>query len=238
MAWLRFDAIRRAVGRVRPRAVVELGCGEGAMATWLASRAGYVGVERDDAARAVAAARLLGFPDARLVSSLADVPRRSADLACAFEVLEHIEDDAAALAQMVETLRPGGSVLLSVPADPARFGPSDTLVGHLRRYSRGGLVQLLERAELVVESFESYGAGAGHVLDRVQDAVAQRHLRASSTARPTVDTAGSGRYRQPASRLDATVRAGLAAPLRVAQMPFRSGDVGVGYVVLARAGGG
>ena len=41
MAWLRFDAIRRAIAAVAPRSVLELGCGEGAMGAWLAGRARY-----------------------------------------------------------------------------------------------------------------------------------------------------------------------------------------------------
>jgi GTP1/Obg family GTP-binding protein len=51
-----------------------------------------------------------------------------------------------------------------------------------------------------------------------------------------VGTAGSGRYRQPASGASALLRAVVAAPFRVVQVPFRTTDVGVGWVVLARRG--
>ena len=47
-------------------------------------------------------------------------------------------------------------------------------------------------------------------------------------------TATSGRYGQPSSRGTALVRAAAAAPFRVAQAPFRSSEIGIGYVVLAR----
>ena len=53
---------------------------------------------------------------------------------CAFEVLEHIDDDALALKQWREYLRPSGWLLLSVPAHQDQYGAADELVGHYRRY--------------------------------------------------------------------------------------------------------
>ena len=70
------------------------------------------------------------------------------DLVCAFEVLEHIEDDAAAVRQWAARLRPGGWLLLSVPAHQRRYGPADELVGHFRRYDPARLTALLARCGL------------------------------------------------------------------------------------------
>jgi SAM-dependent methyltransferase len=57
------------------------------------------------------------------------------------EVLEHVEDDRAALTDVHRVLRPGGTLALSVPANPAWFGPSDAWAGHFRRYTRTDLVE-------------------------------------------------------------------------------------------------
>jgi SAM-dependent methyltransferase len=244
MAWLRFDAIRRAVGTVAPQSVLELGCGEGAMGGWLAARtAEYTGVEPDASARATAAARVAAVPGARVVASLDDTAGLAVDLACAFEVLEHVEDDLALLRTVRSRIKPGGALLLSVPAHPERYGASDELVGHHRRYARADLTGRLGRAGYDVVAIESYGTGAGHVLDRLQDALAARRLAAAPTEPAAgapapsdeVGTPGSGRYRQPGSATAAAVRAGLAAPFRVVQRPFRHTDAGVGFVALARA---
>lgn len=236
MGWLRFDAIRDAIGRIRPASVVELGCGQGAFAGWLAARASYVGIEPDPVSRGVAEQRVAGISDARIVPTIEDVGTVEVDLACAFEVLEHIEDDVAALAALTAKVRPGGAVLVSVPAHPARFGASDDLVGHFRRYTRPALAGLLDGADLDVERVESYGAGGGQLLDRLQDLLAARRLgvHEGGPATSSVGTAGSGRYRQPGSGAQAVVRAAAAAPLRVVQRPFRKTDIGVGYVALAR----
>ena len=130
-AWLRFDAIRRAIRETRPGRIVEIGAGGGAMATRLAQVAGYVGFEPDASSYELAAARLGQVPAAHLVNGEADAGATGgdADLLCAFEVLEHIADDVAALRAWSGHLRRMGWVLLSVPAHQQMFGRSDIAAG-------------------------------------------------------------------------------------------------------------
>jgi SAM-dependent methyltransferase len=54
----------------------------------------------------------------------------------AFDVLEHIEEDDLALAQLRRACRPGGGVLITVPAHPALWSPLDDRACHKRRYAR------------------------------------------------------------------------------------------------------
>jgi SAM-dependent methyltransferase len=68
------------------------------------------------------------------------------DTVVALNVLEHIPDDLGALRRIYDLLSPGGHVLLFVPADQKLFGTMDTQVGHMRRYSRETLRQVLEEA--------------------------------------------------------------------------------------------
>ncbi len=60
-----------------------------------------------------------------------------------FNVLEHIPQDALALATAQRLLAQGGHVLIYVPAGPAVFGTLDRALGHYRRYSRAGLLRLV-----------------------------------------------------------------------------------------------
>ncbi|GII78701.1 methyltransferase [Sphaerisporangium rufum] len=78
------------------------------------------------------------------------------DLALAFDVLEHIEDDAAAAAELVRVLRPGGRLLLAVPCDMALWSEHDVVSGHFRRYTRPSLRQVLTGAELVIDRMWSW----------------------------------------------------------------------------------
>lgn len=66
-------------------------------------------------------------------------------------VLEHILDDAGLLSQIHDSLRPGGSLLLFVPALMWNYGSLDKTFGHYRRYSKRGLRQKLKEAGLRVE---------------------------------------------------------------------------------------
>jgi SAM-dependent methyltransferase len=94
---------------------LDVGCGDGRTGLWLARRArSYVGVDVSESA--VRAARLRGM-DARLVAdaALLPFPDRSFDVALCIEVLEHLFDPEGAAAEIRRVLRPGGTLVVSVP---------------------------------------------------------------------------------------------------------------------------
>ncbi len=70
------------------------------------------------------------------------------DLICAFDVLEHVEEDERVLHQLYRALRPGGGVLLSVPQHPFLWSSADEISFHKRRYRRGELESKCRNAEL------------------------------------------------------------------------------------------
>ena len=235
-AWLRFDSIRKSLHIAQPSTVLEIGAGEGGLGTWLSRHYTYTGVELDDQSRAAATARIAANGHGEIEARLADVTRRDFDVVCAFEVLEHIADDQAALREWREYLRPAGWLLLSVPAHQEDFGAADELVGHYRRYERDMLSRRLTDAGFEVVRFNSYGAGLGHALQQVRNRLARRVLarRGEEGDTPEERTSGSGRLFQPSGVVTAVACATVAAPARLAQAPFAGGELGTGYVVLAR----
>lgn len=68
------------------------------------------------------------------------------DVILMLDVLEHIEDDAGALACVFELLRPGASAILTVPALPSLWSVHDEVNHHFRRYTRASLVNRLAAA--------------------------------------------------------------------------------------------
>jgi SAM-dependent methyltransferase len=78
------------------------------------------------------------------------------DLVVAFDVLEHIEDDASAAAEARRVLRHDGRLLIAVPADPRLWSAHDEAVGHVRRYTRSTLAEVLDKAGFDLVSLTSW----------------------------------------------------------------------------------
>ncbi len=79
-----------------------------------------------------------------VAARLDEIEAGSIDYAYTLNVLEHIEDDGEALQQVFRCLRPGGQLLVYVPAFPLLYSRMDAHVGHFRRYRRKALVGLLQ----------------------------------------------------------------------------------------------
>jgi SAM-dependent methyltransferase len=78
------------------------------------------------------------------------------DTVVCLNVLEHIENDGFALAEMREALAPGGRLALLVPAHQFLYGEFDRAVGHFRRYERRGLAVLLQQAGFAVRELKFF----------------------------------------------------------------------------------
>ena len=231
-AWLRFDGIRRALrGLPRDADVLEIGPGQGAMSVRIAERVRYDGVEADAVAASVARPRVEARGGRLRVGSVdALVGERIYDAVCAFEVLEHLEDDVAALVRWYRWLRPGGRLVLSVPSQPHRFGPWDVAVGHYRRYDRDELGAKLAEAGFERIELRSHGWPLGYALEAVRDRLAARG--SSDEGSMEERTAGSGRVLQPRDRFGA-VTWFLTLPFRLVQLPLRGTRLGTGLTVIA-----
>ena len=94
-------------------------------------------------------------PDAGLLKdahrNTAGLADQSFDLVYSFNVLEHIEDDGAALVELRRVLKPAGALVLYVPAFMVLYSAMDRQVGHLRRYRRRPLKQVVEGAGFAVD---------------------------------------------------------------------------------------
>jgi SAM-dependent methyltransferase len=92
-------------------------------------------------------------PDARLLQAdVCALPLEEASVDAAFSanLLEHVPDDARALAELRRVLRPGARGVLVVPAGPSVYDYYDRFLGHVRRYARGELASKASRAGLEV----------------------------------------------------------------------------------------
>ena len=126
--------------------ILEIGCGTGHNLEMLGQFGTVEATELEPTARGIASKRL---GRAVLPAALPDLgmfdPDRF-DLVALLDVLEHVEDDVGALAAIHARLRPGGSLLITVPANRWMWSAHDAAHHHHRRYTRSGLKALLKGA--------------------------------------------------------------------------------------------
>jgi SAM-dependent methyltransferase len=196
------------------RRILEVGAGVGTMSKRLAERGDVLAVE--PSARGAEALRAAVAGDDRIEvvhGVVADVPVESAfDTAVLINVLEHIDDDVGVLRQVAERLEPGGTVLCFVPAHAWLHSRFDDRIGHVRRYRRSGLAEVLDAAGFDVEELRHVNAPGA-----VAWLAGARLLGLSPSARTT------GAYQRAVLPLTQKLEAGR-------QPPFGQSIVAVGRV--------
>jgi len=228
-AWLRWHALSPLLPPGARRAL-DIGAGSGSMGSFLAARYDYVGIEPDPVSYAKARQRIGNL--GRVLNCGFDEfePRGEFDLVCAFEVLEHIEDDRAASTEWVRHLSPGGWLLVTVPHNRHRYGAGDARVGHFRRYDTADLVGLFEAAGLDDVITRVYGSPWGNV----QEAARNTAFRLRPTDQSQAErTAASGRFLQPPTWAAGVAHA-VSAPLAYIQRPLATRGIGTGIVARGR----
>ena len=148
----RRDILRTVLARHLPprasRRILDVGCGTGGMLPMLAEFGTVEGLEGEPTAVEHCQSAYPSF-SVRLGDVPADVPTDgTVDVATAFDVIEHLEDDVGALSAMRSAVRRGGTVVVTVPALQWLWSDHDRANGHWRRYSRSDLETAIRSAEL------------------------------------------------------------------------------------------
>jgi SAM-dependent methyltransferase len=132
---------------------IEIGAGIGDYAIeWLRTLPRLTVTEADDSRLKILHERFVDDPRVtvrRLM--LPSTERREHSAAIALNVLEHIEEDVAAVRSAARLLRPDGAMVLVVPAFPSAMSRFDRTVGHFRRYTANSLSTVLVSAGLAIE---------------------------------------------------------------------------------------
>jgi SAM-dependent methyltransferase len=150
--------IGRRISLPRDAKILEIGCGTGHNLAMLEAFGTVDAIEVDPATRVLAEARLGRAVGSAPLPMLTGVPDDHYDLIALLDVLEHIEDDLAALQAIGERLKPSGAILLTVPAHPWMWSGHDVANHHYRRYTKKTLRTVLERAGFKIEVFSPLNA--------------------------------------------------------------------------------
>ena len=129
----------------------DFGCGTGANLPVVARCGAAVGMDLSDLALRYARERGGYLALARGDGTALPFPDATFDWAFALDILEHLDEDGRAAAELLRVLRPGGRLLVTVPAFPALWGTQDDVSHHRRRYTRRALLALVRGAGFEVE---------------------------------------------------------------------------------------
>jgi SAM-dependent methyltransferase len=134
--------------------ILEAGCGTGGNLRMLSHHGEVSAMELDETACELANQRQI--TTVRLGSLPNRIPySQEYDLIVAFDVLEHLDDDLGALFALKSHLKPGGWLLVTVPAYQFLWSHHDDINHHKRRYRLKGLQQVFRKADLKI-SYSSY----------------------------------------------------------------------------------
>jgi SAM-dependent methyltransferase len=230
---LRNGCIEAVIADWQPGRFLEVGAGTGTITRTFLDR-GYQGVCHDvvQESRDVLRVNLASYgAAARVVDDLETLEEASFDYVFAFEVLEHIPEDLPALVDWTRWLRPGGRLLVSVPAHQRKYGPVDASVGHVRRYERPQLRRLLLDAGFRDVEILNYGFPLGNITrlaQRVVDEVRGADDDPRSYSERSIDS--GVRSSRGALRIAPLVTRRTLAPFLALQRPLFHRELGDGFV--------
>ncbi len=146
------ELLRRSFrsGAANTRRALDLGCGMGGMLGPVSEFCDVYGVDISN--EALAWCRDRGYSKVFLgKGNHLPLPDHSLDLVTAFDTIEHIPEEAAALSECYRVLKPGGRIIISVPAYQCLYSHQDRVVHHQRRYTLQGLSKKLRAAGFGIE---------------------------------------------------------------------------------------
>ena len=233
---LRESAVFDMTRHLPPGSFVEMGAGTGHMASLFLDR-GFHGTCHDlgDSSRELIRKRFTHCPDLiKVVDNLSELTPNSYDYLLAFEVLEHIEDDKNVLSDWIKYLKPGGTFIASVPAHQRKFGPSDYIVGHVRRYEKFQILDLLKHAGIQEIKIINYGFPITEISRTISNRMVASDNSYDNLTQTERSIASAQTQPQAVKKMLSRISGKLVTPFCQIQKLFYSLDLGDGFIMTGK----
>jgi SAM-dependent methyltransferase len=207
---LRKKCIESVVKKWNPASFIEFGAGTGDITTLFLEK-GYYGKCYDlgEENRKILRSNLIKYGNqVEIVDDLESLQKLQFDYIFAFEVLEHIKNDAETLKKWSSYLKLGGKILISVPAHMSKYSKDDELVGHVRRYEKAEMTQLLENTGYKDVMVLNYGFPLGNITRMISNII---H--------------GSKKTAQDCSLEERSIKSGIERPSFTNKLSFLFNDI-------------
>jgi ubiquinone/menaquinone biosynthesis C-methylase UbiE len=143
--------IHKFVPDARGNVLIDCGCGTGIFAAEMQESCVVIGIDDHEEALAFARINMRGGTCRRGTTTAIPQDDASVDIVTLLDVLEHIPDDRKALHEIHRVLKPGGLLVLTVPAFPTLWSDWDEVLHHCRRYRAPELIEKVRTAGFSVE---------------------------------------------------------------------------------------
>lgn len=216
--------------RIDSREIVEIGPGSGDLLSYLAliyPNSIVTGVETSKTALQLLHKR---FNNHKSISLTDKLDTSTSTLTLCFEVLEHIEDDISFLNDISNSMTPGATLILSVPAYMRKWQKQDDWAGHVRRYEKQELIEKITSQHYKIVDTYDYGFPLMNILKPIK----QLYYNENQTINQKEKTEKSGIDRGKIKKVNPKVAFFLALPFSTFQKLFYKTNLGDGIVVVAQ----
>ncbi|MDT8318434.1 MAG: class I SAM-dependent methyltransferase [bacterium] len=228
------QAILDFIVTLHERDFLEVGCGAGDLACELAKK-GFEGLGIDYSDEAVNCA------NGRLVGDRVKIEKKNIDdveghysIVIACDVIEHYEDDVDFLKKLMVRLKPGGHLLVTVPAHMHMWGANDDFAGHIRRYERDDLADKMKECGLRTLFIDSYGVPICNIMKPFYDRAIGKQIDAEADVEGrTKKSAGMHLFVNVKSLFRLLFNDITMYPFYVVQKMFYRTELGTAYFLVA-----
>lgn len=171
--------------------------------------------------------------DITLFRNERDTLNRRYNYIMAFEVFEHVENDFGMIKNLRDLLLDNGKLIFSVPAHQKKWGKSDELAGHYRRYEKNDIIELLNRSGYNIISIWNYGFPLSLILDFFLHKLYRPLIYKNKKLTNLELSKISGTHRKTSLLYRIASSDILLFPFMFGQKFFLNKDFGSGYIIIA-----